>query len=59
MYAGSMISLPPNARFQPHLEAGAQRTLEAVACTPLVMIEASPSAYRGGMLALGKALTHE
>jgi hypothetical protein len=25
----------------------------------LIMIEASPSAYRGGMLALGKTLTHE
>ncbi|MGH8056193.1 MAG: hypothetical protein ACREOH_02990, partial [Candidatus Entotheonellia bacterium] len=47
---------PPNAKFQPPLEAGAteERTLEAVGCTPLILIEAPSSAYRRGMLSLGK-----
>ena len=42
-------------------EAGArdERTLEAVGCTRLIMIEASPSAYHWGMLALGKTLPHK
>jgi hypothetical protein len=35
-------------------EAGAERTLEAVSCTPLILIEAPSSAYHRGMLALGK-----
>jgi hypothetical protein len=45
-----------NARCQPPLKAGAteERTLYAVGCTPLRMIEASPTADPGGMLALGK-----
>jgi hypothetical protein len=44
---------------QARLEAGArhERALEAVACKQLIMIEASPSAYHNGKLALGKA-TH-
>jgi hypothetical protein len=44
----------PNARHEPLPEAEAQRTLSTVGCKPLILIEASPSAYRGGMLALGK-----
>jgi hypothetical protein len=34
-----------------------ERTLEAVGSMPWIMIEAPPSAYHGGMLALGK-VTH-
>jgi hypothetical protein len=34
-----------NARFQPRLEAEAQRTLAGVACKPLILIEAPSSAY--------------
>jgi hypothetical protein len=45
----------PNAGAHLLPEAGAQRTLEAVRCSALIMIEASPSAYPSGMLALGKA----
>src|SRR5688572_8839346 len=45
---------PPNAGAQARREAEAQRTLYAVACRPLIMIEASPSAYPSGMLAVGK-----
>src|SRR5262245_46633882 len=49
-----------NARRQPRREAGAERRLLGVGCTPLIMIEASPSAYHWGMLALGKrSLTNE
>ena len=44
----------PNAAPQPRPEAAAQRTLEAVGCRRLIMIEASPSAYHDGMLTLGK-----
>ncbi len=47
----------PNATRQARREAEAQRTLYAVACTRLIMIEASPSAYHDGMLTLGNA-TH-
>jgi hypothetical protein len=45
----------PNAGHQARREAGArdERTLEAVACTPLILIEAPSSAYPRGMLALG------
>jgi hypothetical protein len=43
----------PNARFQPLLEAGAERTLEAVGCTPLILIEAPSPAYHRGMLRAG------
>jgi hypothetical protein len=46
--------LTPNAAAQPRLEAGAQRTLEGVGGTPLILIEVPSSAYRRGMLALGK-----
>jgi hypothetical protein len=42
-----------NARFQARREAEAQRTLYAVACTPLILIEAPSSAYPGGMLRVG------
>jgi hypothetical protein len=44
------------------MAAGArhERTLAAVACSALIMIEASPPAYPSGMLALGKKpRTHE
>ena len=43
-----------NATRQARLKVGArhERTLEAVACTPLIMIEASSSVYPGGMLAI-------
>jgi hypothetical protein len=37
-------------------EAGAERTLEAVSCTPLILIEAPSSAYHGGTLRLGKIM---
>jgi Transposase len=43
-----------NAAAQARLEAEAERTLEAVACSRLILIEASPSTYPGGMLALGE-----
>jgi Transposase len=39
------------------LEAGAQQTLAGVGCTPVILIEASSSAYLNGMLALGRTLT--
>jgi hypothetical protein len=44
----------PNAGAHLPPEAGAQRTLEAVRCSAVIMIEASPTAYPGGMLAVGK-----
>jgi hypothetical protein len=44
----------PNAGSEPRLEAGAQRTLEGVAWTPLILIEAPSSAYPGGMLIVEK-----
>jgi hypothetical protein len=47
-----------HARFQARREAGAQRTLYAVACTPLILIEAPSSAYPGGMLRV-ETITHE
>src|SRR5215468_11376350 len=42
----------PNATHQTWREAGArhERTLNAVACMPLILIEAPSSAYPGGML---------
>jgi hypothetical protein len=41
-------------------EAGAQRTLYAVACKRLILIEASPSVDHGGRLARGTgSLAHE
>jgi hypothetical protein len=45
-----------NATAQPPLEAEAtqERTLPAVGCSRLILIEAPSSAYRRGMLALGK-----
>jgi hypothetical protein len=39
-----------NARPELLPEAGAQRTLEGVGCSGLIMYEASPSAYPSGML---------
>jgi hypothetical protein len=44
----------PNAGHQARREAAAQRRLYAVACMPLILIEAPSSAYHRGMLALGK-----
>src|SRR5205809_7964803 len=49
----------PNATRQARLKAGAQRTLEAVACTRLILIEAPSSAYHGGMLSLDNSHSHE
>jgi hypothetical protein len=46
----------PNARRQAWLEAGAQRTLEAVTCTPMILIEAPSPADHRGMLRVGKTL---
>jgi hypothetical protein len=43
-----------NASLQLLPEAGVQRTLEAVSCKALILIEAPSPAYRRGMLALGK-----
>ncbi len=43
-----------NATLQLPLEAGAQRTLEAVGCRPLILIEAPASAYRGGTAGRGR-----
>src|SRR5215510_4569364 len=45
-----------NAAAQPCLEAGArdERTLEAVRCRPLILIEAPSSTYHHGMLVVGK-----
>jgi hypothetical protein len=40
----------PNAGAHLPPEAGAQRTLEAVSCKAMIMIEASLAAYPGGML---------
>jgi len=42
-----------NATRQPRPEAGAQRTLEGVGWTRLILIEAPSSAYPGGMLRVG------
>jgi hypothetical protein len=39
---------------QARREAGAERTLYAVACTRVIMYEASPSAYPSGMLVVEK-----
>src|SRR5262245_7109682 len=43
-----------NAAAQPRLAAGAQRTLEGVSCSRLILIEAPSSAYLGGMLVVGE-----
>jgi hypothetical protein len=44
---GPLQYLEPNARLHLLPEAGAtkERTLEAVRCKPLIMIETSPAAY--------------
>jgi hypothetical protein len=42
-----------NAGAQPRLKAGAQRMLEGLRCSALILIEAPSSAYHRGMLALG------
>src|SRR5262249_59791442 len=47
--------LTPAAQARQTAGARHERTLAAVACKPLIMIEASPAAYPGGMLALGKS----
>jgi len=48
----------PNAGAQPLPEAGArdERTLEAVGCSALILIEAPSSAYRRGMLRAAQTL---
>jgi hypothetical protein len=53
--------LMPNARYELLPKAGArnERTLEAVSCQALILIEAPSSAYRRGMLALGKQQPQE
>src|SRR5262245_35785787 len=47
-----------NAALQARLDAGAQRTLEAVSCGRLILMEAPSSAYPRGMLALGKRVSN-
>jgi hypothetical protein len=49
----------PQGPRQCNVQASAARGLLRVGCMRLIMIEASPSAYPSGMLALGKMLTHE
>jgi hypothetical protein len=51
-----LFSYPPNARPELLLEAGArhERTLFAVACTSLILIEAPSSADHRGMLRVAK-----
>jgi hypothetical protein len=51
----------PNAgaHLLPEAEATQERRLEAVSCKALIMIEASPPAYRSGMLAVGHNVTKE
>ena len=44
----------PNASLQLLPKAGAERTLEAVSCKALILIEAPSPAYRGGMLVVGE-----
>src|SRR6266705_26514 len=44
------LSWRDNARFQARREAEAKRKLYAVACKPLILIEAPSPAYRRGML---------
>src|SRR5260370_13996613 len=48
--------LKPNASLQLLPKAGAQRTLEAVGCKALILIEAPSSAYRRGMLRAAQTL---
>jgi hypothetical protein len=43
----------PNAGAHLLPEAGAERTLEAVRCSALILIEAPSSAYPSGMLVVG------
>jgi hypothetical protein len=43
--SSALVGCGPNARCQP--------PLEAVGCTPLILIEAPSSAYPGGMLRAG------
>ena len=57
----SLGALRPNATRQALEIAGAteERRLLAVACTRLILLEAPSSAYRRGMLALGKQPSEE
>jgi hypothetical protein len=50
------VTLGPNASAQPLPEAGAtqERTLEAVGCSALILIEAPSPADHRGMLIMGK-----
>ena len=45
-----------DAAAQPHLEAGAQRTLSGVGCSRLILIEAPSPADQRGMLRVAKTL---
>jgi hypothetical protein len=55
-----VYSVKPNARFQARRRAGAryERTLFAVACTPVILIEAPSSADHGGRLSLENNHSH-
>jgi hypothetical protein len=52
----SLVGCSPHARLHllPEAIARHERTLGAVRCSALIMIEASPAAYPSGMLTLGK-----
>src|SRR5262245_26021872 len=54
----SIDVLLPNARPEllPEAEARHERTLEAVRCKPLILIEAPSSAYPSGMLVVGTVI---
>src|SRR5690349_19059890 len=53
--AGEVIaSFLSNAAAQPCPEAGAQRALEGIGCSRLILIEAPSSTYHRGMLVVGK-----
>src|SRR5262249_47473316 len=50
-----MVMLPnAQAHLLPEAAARHERRLEAVRCSPLIMIEAPPPASPGGLLAVGK-----
>ena len=44
---------------EPRLKAGAQRTLEGVGSSALIMYEASPTTYPGGMLVVENSVNDE
>ena len=59
--AKGTVRAAPNATRQARLKAGArhERALEAVACTRLILIEASPLSIPRWYAGAGKTLTHE